>query len=165
MTEVRVAEGSPLVGKTIREAELGAMYDLNALHVHRCCQEGETVAATTDHRLQAGDEIHLEATPEALLNASQELKLEPVPDRPIEPWSLMRRFIATGLRSAGLQVLYPGAGARRYPEGECMKCPAFKFCRGGLATEAGCGPVCRVVAEAYLARAGRLIEDRRAGRR
>jgi di/tricarboxylate transporter len=40
----------------------------------------------TDHRLQAGDELHLEATADAILTASQTLGLVPVPDRPIQPW-------------------------------------------------------------------------------
>jgi di/tricarboxylate transporter len=40
----------------------------------------------TEHRLEAGDELHLEATAEAILAASQALALVPVADRPIQPW-------------------------------------------------------------------------------
>jgi di/tricarboxylate transporter len=86
LTEARVADDSPLVGKTVREADLENRHGLNIIHIHLCCQEGETVSAMTDHRLQAGDELHLEAAAEAILAANQTLGLVPVPDRPIQPW-------------------------------------------------------------------------------
>jgi di/tricarboxylate transporter len=86
LTEVRVAEDSPLLGKTVREADLENRHGLNVIHIHLCCQEGETVPAMTDHRLQAGDELHLEATADAILAARQTLGLIPVPDRRIQPW-------------------------------------------------------------------------------
>jgi di/tricarboxylate transporter len=86
LTEARVADDSPLVGKTVQEADLERRHGLNVIHVHLCCQEGETVSATTEHRLQPGDELHLEATANAILDAAQKLGLTPVPDRPIQPW-------------------------------------------------------------------------------
>jgi di/tricarboxylate transporter len=86
LTEVRVEEGGPLVGQTVREADLENRYGLNVIHIHLCCQEGETVSAMTDHRLQAGDELHLEATADAILAAGETLGLVPVPDRAIQPW-------------------------------------------------------------------------------
>ncbi len=86
LTEARVADNSPLVGKTVREADLEQRHGLNVIHVHLCCQEGETVSATTEHRLEPGDELHLEATANAILDAAETLRLRPVPDRPIQPW-------------------------------------------------------------------------------
>jgi di/tricarboxylate transporter len=86
LTEARVAEDSPLVGKTVQEADLERRHGLNVIHIHLCCQEGETAPTTTEHRLQPGDELHLEATAKAILDASQTLGLTPVPDRPIQPW-------------------------------------------------------------------------------
>ena len=86
LTEVRVEDDSPLLGNTVREADLENRYGLNVIHIHLCCQEGEAVSAMTDHRLQAGDELHLEATADAILASSQNLGLVPVPDRPIQPW-------------------------------------------------------------------------------
>jgi di/tricarboxylate transporter len=86
LTEVRVADDSPLVGKTVREADLGNRHSLNAIQFRLCCQEGETVSAVSDHRLEAGDELHLEAPAEAILSANEALGLVPVPDRPIQPW-------------------------------------------------------------------------------
>jgi di/tricarboxylate transporter len=86
LTEARVAEGSPLVGKTVREADLEKRYGLNVIHIHLCCQEGETASAMTEHRLEPGDELHLEATADAILAADQSLGLTLVPDRPIQAW-------------------------------------------------------------------------------
>jgi di/tricarboxylate transporter len=86
LTEVRVADDSPLLGKTVREADLEQRYGLNVVHIHLCCQEGETVPAMTEHRLQAGDELHVEAAAEAILASGQTLGLVPVPDRAIQPW-------------------------------------------------------------------------------
>ena len=86
LTEARVAEDSPLLGKTVREADLENRHGLNVIHIHLCCQEGETVSSMTEHRLQAGDELHLEATADAILAARQTLGLIPVPDRRIQPW-------------------------------------------------------------------------------
>ena len=88
LTEARLADDSPLIGKTVREADLENRYGLNVIHIHLCCQEGETVSAMTAHRLQAGDELHLEATAESILAANQELGMVPVADRPIQPWEL-----------------------------------------------------------------------------
>jgi di/tricarboxylate transporter len=86
LTEARITDDSLLVGKTVQEADLERLHDLNVIHIHLCCQEGETVSATTEHRLQPGDELHLEATANAILDAAQTLGLTPVPDRPIQPW-------------------------------------------------------------------------------
>jgi di/tricarboxylate transporter len=86
LTEVRVADDSPLIGKTFREADLENRFGLNVIHVHLCCQEGETVSAMTEHRLEPGDELHLEATANAILDAAETLGLTPVPDRPIQAW-------------------------------------------------------------------------------
>jgi di/tricarboxylate transporter len=86
LTEARVAEDSPLIGKTVREADLENRYGLNVIHIHLCCQEGETVSAMTEHRLEPGDELHLEATADAILAADETLGLAPVPDRAIQRW-------------------------------------------------------------------------------
>jgi di/tricarboxylate transporter len=86
LTEARVTDDSPLIGKTVRESDLEKRHGLNVIHIHLCCQEGETVSAMTEHRLQPGDELHLEATAEAILAAERTLGLAPVPDRPIQTW-------------------------------------------------------------------------------
>jgi di/tricarboxylate transporter len=109
LTEVRVEEGSPLVGQTVREADLENRHGLNVIHIHLCCQEGETVSAMTDHRLQAGDELHLEATADAILAAGQTLGLMPVADRRIQPWEPEPQRAAFELAEV---VLSPASGLR-----------------------------------------------------
>jgi di/tricarboxylate transporter len=86
LTEVRVGDDSPLIGKTVRESDLENLHGLNVIHIHLCCQEGETVSATTEHRLEPGDELHLEATADAILAVSESLGLVPVSDRSIQAW-------------------------------------------------------------------------------
>lgn len=86
LTEMRVLEGSPLIDKTVKEADLDNRYGLNVIHIHVCCQDSETASPNSEHRLEVGDELHIEATAEAILEATQSLKLEPVPDREIQPW-------------------------------------------------------------------------------
>jgi di/tricarboxylate transporter len=86
LTELRVLEESPLIGKTVKEIDLDKSYGLNVIHIHLCCQDNETALPTSDHRLEAGDELHVEAKPETILEAEQALKLQPVPDRAIQFW-------------------------------------------------------------------------------
>ena len=125
LTEVRVAQDSRLVGKTVQEADLDHRHGLNVIHVHLCCQEGETVSATTEHRLQPGDELHLEATANAILDADQMLGLTPVPDRPIQCWEPEPERSAFELAEV---VLAPSSGLRR----KTLQEMDFR-CRFGLA--------------------------------
>ncbi len=109
LTEVRVTDDSPLLGKTIREADLEQRYGVNVIHIHLCCQEGETAPAMTEHRLEAGDELHVEAAAEAILETSRSLGLVPVPDRPIQPWEPDSDRAAFELAEV---VLSPSSGLR-----------------------------------------------------
>ena len=125
LTETRVADDSPLVGKTVQEADLERRHGLSVIHVHLCCQEGETVSATTEHRLQPGDELHLEATANAILDATQTLGLTPVPDRPIQCWEPEPERSAFELAEV---VLAPSSDLR------CKTLQEIDFrCRFGLA--------------------------------
>ncbi len=83
LTEMRVQDKSPLIGKTIQEAELDKFYNINVIHLHPCCEDFEFVLPTSQHRLQVNDELHIEATAEAILAAGKLLGLEAVPDHPI----------------------------------------------------------------------------------
>lgn len=85
LTEVRILEDSPLIGKTVKEADLDNQHGLNVIHIHLCCQDSETATPTSEHRLEPGDELHIEANAEAILQATESLKLVPVPDREIQP--------------------------------------------------------------------------------
>jgi di/tricarboxylate transporter len=84
LTEVRILEDSPLIGRTIKEADLDNQYGLNVIHIHLCCQDSETASPTSEHHLEPGDELHIEANADAILQATENLKLMPVPDREIQ---------------------------------------------------------------------------------
>ena len=86
MTELQVMEGSSLIGKTVREADLDNRYGLNVIHIHLCCQDNETASPMSDHRLEVGDELHIEANPDAIIEAKKTFKLQPVPERDIQSW-------------------------------------------------------------------------------
>ncbi len=91
LTELEVQEGSVLVNKTLREADLENMHGLNVIHVHLCCREMETVSSLTDHRLEPGDELTVEASAESIMAASEKLGLATVSERVMYPWEADRR--------------------------------------------------------------------------
>jgi di/tricarboxylate transporter len=80
LTEMRITEKSPLIGKTIQEANLEELYNVNIIHLHPCCEDFKFVLPTSDHRLQVNDELHIEATAESILSIGKILSLETVPD-------------------------------------------------------------------------------------
>lgn len=86
LTELEVQEGSALVNQTLREADLEKKYGLNVIYVHLCCREMETVSSITDHRLEPGDELTVEASAEAIMAASEKLGLATVSERIMHPW-------------------------------------------------------------------------------
>ena len=90
LTELEVQEGSTLIDQTLREADLENSYGLNVIHVHMCCREMETVSSLTDHRLEPGDELTVEASAEAIVAASERLGLAPASDRDLQPWEASR---------------------------------------------------------------------------
>lgn len=83
LTEMRVEENSPLIGKTIQEANLGKLFNINVIHLHPFRENYEIVLPTEQHRLQVMDELHIEATADAILTAGKKLGLKVVPDHPI----------------------------------------------------------------------------------
>lgn len=90
LTELEVQEGSALINQTLREADLENSYGLNVIHVHMCCRDMETVSSVTDHRLEPGDELTVEASAEAIVSASERLGLAPASDRDLQPWEANR---------------------------------------------------------------------------
>jgi di/tricarboxylate transporter len=90
LTELQVLEDSPLIEQTIKQSDLENKYGLNVLHVHMCCRDMETVASFTDHRLEPGDELTVQASAEAILAATNQLGLEPASDRSLQPWEIER---------------------------------------------------------------------------
>lgn len=83
LTEMRVREKSPLIGKTIQEANLDELYNVNVIHLHPCCEDYKIALPTSEHRLQVNDELHIEATAETILTIGKTLGLEAVPDHTV----------------------------------------------------------------------------------
>ena len=90
LTELEVKEGSPLVNKTLREVDLGNEYGLNVIHIHLRRQDMETVSALTDHRLEPGDQLTVEASAEAIIDNSNQLGLTTTSEREVQPWEADR---------------------------------------------------------------------------
>jgi di/tricarboxylate transporter len=77
LTEVRVEEGSPLVGRTLAETRFGEAYDLSVIQIHTPA-EPLTFAAPS-RRLQAGDILLIEGPPDDIVKVSQAKGLAVVP--------------------------------------------------------------------------------------
>ncbi|MDX1616416.1 MAG: SLC13 family permease [Candidatus Promineifilaceae bacterium] len=84
LTEVRVGSQSSLLGRPVKETDLGLAYDLNVVHVRP--RQADMVSALSDHRLMAGDVLLLEGPPQAILNASEAYRLSPVTDFSADSW-------------------------------------------------------------------------------
>jgi di/tricarboxylate transporter len=75
LTEVQFQPDSILLGKTLREVDWG---EVTVLHIYT--QDGDKLNARSDHRLQEGDTLLVEASADSLLQASQTLGLAPIPE-------------------------------------------------------------------------------------
>lgn len=75
LSEVEIQDNSQVVGKTLREVFWG---DITVLHIHTA--DGDTLSPRSDHHLEVGDKLLVEAPAETLLEATQNLGFAPVPD-------------------------------------------------------------------------------------
>ncbi len=73
VTEVRVADASPLIGKTIVESRLGREHDLSVLAILR--RDGEQPAVQRNTVIESGDLLILESSAGDLMDASRALGL------------------------------------------------------------------------------------------
>lgn len=71
ISEVRIPLDSPLVGKTLSQSQLGAVYDLSVLSILR--SDKVKVLPIPDVRIRAEDLLTIEGTIENLLKAKEEL--------------------------------------------------------------------------------------------
>ncbi len=78
LAEVRVEDGSLLIGKTIQASGLGESYGLNVVHVYS--GNGAPLFSSSDHRLKIGDILLVEGSPTEMLAAGKEQGLAPVPE-------------------------------------------------------------------------------------
>ncbi len=79
VTEVRVAPGSPLNGKTLLESRLGEAYDFTVLAVQR--ENGDLPALHRDTLIRSGDLLALEGSATNILAAGQTLGLTTAVDQ------------------------------------------------------------------------------------
>lgn len=77
LTEVRVGESSPLIGRTINQTQFGEQYDLNILRVRHAAEQ---IGPQSERPLAASDILLIEGSPQEILQASMEQGLQPVGD-------------------------------------------------------------------------------------
>lgn len=77
LTEVQVQENSPLIDKTLESADLSNRHDINVLRIYRA--DGQRQPVSRMHRFLPGDELLIEADANAILSASETLKLIAAP--------------------------------------------------------------------------------------
>ena len=75
LSEVQVQMDSPLLGSVVREVDWG---ELSVLHIDTVA--GDILNPRSDHRLESGDRLLVEASAESLLESAQSLGLAPTPE-------------------------------------------------------------------------------------
>lgn len=85
ISEIRIGEKSPLIGKHLPETLLGQKFDLNVVQIQRC-DEGLLVPLQ-DPVLMEGDLLLVQGSSQVILKASEELALETVLDWKFEELS------------------------------------------------------------------------------
>jgi di/tricarboxylate transporter len=85
ISEIRIGENSPLIGKHLPETRLGQRYDLNIIQIQRC-DEGLLVPLQ-DPILMEGDLLLVRGSSQDIIKASEELTLETVLDWKFEELS------------------------------------------------------------------------------
>lgn len=85
VTEVQITSGSSLIGRKVKETNLGADYDLNVVYVNPHQQEFKSPLG--DHVLQEDDVMLLEGSTQAIINARETYRLRPTTDFRAEDWS------------------------------------------------------------------------------
>ncbi|MBP7044682.1 MAG: SLC13 family permease [Chloroflexi bacterium] len=84
LTEVRLDERSPLLGRLLSETDFGENYNLNVLYVRQPPAGG--MQPPDAYRLAAGDILLLEGTPQEIVDASQQYRLLPVQEWTAVNW-------------------------------------------------------------------------------
>jgi uncharacterized protein len=72
----------------------------------------------------------------------------------LDPWSAMVDYVATGSRDLTLARALGRTAGDGLPQGRCLRCAAWKFCRGHVARSGADDRTCDVVLRAFAARAG-----------
>ena len=86
VTEVQITAESQLIGKTIKETDLGSEYDLNVVYVNP--HQSELVSPTNDYKLKEQDILLLEGKPESIVRAAESYGFLPTADFSPGDWSV-----------------------------------------------------------------------------
>lgn len=78
VTEVRLGESSPLIGKSLAETDLGSAHDIIVIYIRQ--KDGEEVGPLRPYPLQPGDSILMEGNPQSILEVNELYDLHPVVD-------------------------------------------------------------------------------------
>jgi di/tricarboxylate transporter len=76
LSEVRLSDRSPLVGKSLSESQLGESYGLNVLQIRRV--DSPPLAPAPDRQLRSGDVLLVQGSPDSLMLAQDSEGLEPL---------------------------------------------------------------------------------------
>ncbi len=83
LTEARVEENSPLIGRTVSETRFGEKYDLTILHARH---SRELIGPFMEYQLEAGDVLLIEGAPEDILQVSRQQGIRPLADWRSTDW-------------------------------------------------------------------------------
>ena len=96
VTEMRVGEKSPLVGKTVKQSRFGERYDLSILRVRQ--ESGEMGSPTAERPLQAGDVLLIEGPLQDILTIARTQGLQLVQEWQSQKWH-------PNLKTEGMQLV------------------------------------------------------------
>lgn len=85
LTEVQITAGSQLIGKRIKETDLGSEYDLSVVYVNT--HEASLVSPSSEYTLEEHDILLLKGRPEAIVRASEFYGFLPTADFSPGNWS------------------------------------------------------------------------------
>jgi di/tricarboxylate transporter len=85
LTEVQITAGSQLIGKRIKETDLGSEYDLDVVYVNT--HQASLVSPSSEYTLEEHDILLLKGRPEAIVRASEFYGFLPTVDFTPGNWS------------------------------------------------------------------------------
>jgi di/tricarboxylate transporter len=117
VTELRVGESSPLVGRTVKESRFGEQFGLNILRVRP--EAGESDSPMTERPLQAGDVLLIEGQPQNMLTVARAQGLQLVKEWRSQEWH-------PSLATEGMQLVELSLAPQSSLTGQTLKEMGFR---------------------------------------
>ena len=117
VTEMRVGEKSPLVGKTVKQSRFGERYDLSILRVRQ--ESGEMGSPTAERPLQAGDVLLIEGPLQDILTMARTQGLQLVQEWQSQKWH-------PNLKTEGMQLVEITLSPQSSLTGQTLKQMGFR---------------------------------------